>query len=55
MLGGRDCRRARAGEDDFDLLYFLADAFEGVEERRAGDDRRPVLVVVEDGNLHRLP
>jgi hypothetical protein len=55
VLGGGDSRRTGPREDYLDLLYFFADAFERVEECRAGNDRRPVLVVVEDGNLHRLP
>jgi hypothetical protein len=55
VLGGGDRRGAGAGEDDADLLDRLADDLERVEERGAGDDRRPMLIVVEDGDLHRLP
>jgi hypothetical protein len=52
---GGEGGRARPREDDPHLLDGLADEVEGVEERRAADDRRAVLVVVEDGHLHRLP
>ena len=34
-------------------IRFAGD-FQGVQERRAGDDRRAVLVVVEDRDRHRL-
>ena len=55
VLGGADGRGAGAGEDDLHLVDLLADDLERVEQRGAGDDRRAVLVVVEDGDLHRLP
>ena len=32
----------------------LARQLHRIQQRRAGDDRRAVLIVVEDGNLHRL-
>jgi hypothetical protein len=37
------------------VLDVLADDLEGVEQGRARDDRRPVLVIVEDRDLHRGP
>ena len=49
VLGGRDRRGARAGKDDAHLLDLFSDDLERVEQRGAGDDRRAVLVVVEDG------
>jgi len=55
VLGGRYRRCACAGEDDANLFDLLSDDLERVEKRSAGDDCRAVLVVVEDGNLHRLP
>ena len=55
MLGRGDRRRARAGEHDLHRLDLLVDDLERVEQRGAGDDRGAVLVIVEDGNLHRLP
>ena len=46
--------RTRAGVDDTDVFDRLARQFEGVEHRRTTDDGRPVLVIVEDGNGHRV-
>ena len=37
------------------VLHLLAGDLDGVEQRRAGDDGRAVLVVVEDGDVHRAP
>ena len=54
VLRGRDGRGAGAAEDHDDVLELLADDFHGVEEGRARDDRRAVLVVVEDGDLEPL-
>jgi hypothetical protein len=51
-LGATDARSARAGEHDLHVLGLLARKLERVEERRRRDDRRPVLVVVEDRDLH---
>ena len=51
------CRNAggtRAGEDDADVLDALADHAQRVQQRGEDDDRRPVLVVVEDGNVECL-
>ena len=55
-LGQQDVRagragRARSGDHDADVLDPLADDHERVEERGQDDDRGPVLVVVEDGDL----
>ena len=54
MLGGRDRRSAGAREYDFDLGDFFLDEEQRVEERRAGDDRRAVLIVVENRDGERL-
>ena len=54
MLGRGDRRRARAGEHDDDVLDRLLDDLERVEQRRTGNDGRPMLVVVKDGDPHRL-
>ena len=48
----RDGRGARAREDDLHVLDLLSGELERVQERGRGDDRGPVLVVVEDGDLH---
>ena len=55
MLAACDRGGAGAGEHDADLVDFLAGDLERVEQRRAGDDRGAVLIVVEDRNLQRLP
>ncbi len=55
MLRGRYRRGAGAGEDDPHLFYLLADDLERVEQRGAGDDGGAVLIVVKDGDAHRLP
>jgi len=53
-LGAGDRRGAGTVHDGFDLGDLLAGDLEGVLQCGAGDDRRPVLVVVEDGDLHDL-
>ena len=55
VLGARDRRRACAGEHHADLGEVLAHDVHRVEKRRAGDDRRAVLVVVEHGDRQRAP
>ena len=54
VLGAGDAGGSGAVDDDLDLLDALAGKLDRVHQRRAGDDRRAVLIVVEDGNLHRL-
>ena len=54
MLGRRYRGRARPGKDNDDVLDGLLDDLEGVEECRAGDDRRPMLIVVKDRDAHRF-
>jgi len=51
---GRRARGARAGDDDPDVLEPLADDAERVQQRGEDDDRGPVLVVVEDGDVELL-
>ena len=43
---------AGARQDELHLRDALAGDFEGVDERRTRDDRRAVLVVVKDGDVH---
>ncbi len=47
-------RRTRTRGDDLDRGDVLAGELEPVEDRRRDDDRRAVLVVVEDRDLHLL-
>src|SRR5204863_8733366 len=54
VLGAGDGGGARAGEHDLDLAEVLLDDLERIEERGARDDRRPMLVVMEDGDVERL-
>ena len=54
-VGDRHARRADAGDDDLDVLDPLADDRERVEQRGEDDDRRAVLVVVEDGDVELVP
>ena len=53
-LDDRDRRRASAGSDDFDILFFLADDLESVGQAGQGDDRRAVLIIVENRNIGAL-
>ena len=55
MQGGGQARRARAVEDHAHLVDFLAHELQGVQQRRAGDNGRPVLVVMKRRDRHRLP
>ena len=55
MLGGGDRGGAGARKHDADFFNFLADDLECVQQGRARNDCCPVLVIVEDGNPHRLP
>ncbi len=50
-LAGGDGTGARAVDDDFDILHFLAGDLKRVEQRRAGDDGGAVLIVMEDGDV----
>ena len=54
VLGRGDGGRAGADEDDLDVVDLLADDLERIQQRRARDDRRAVLVVVEHGDGQRL-
>ena len=51
QLYDRDGGCARAGSDDFDILFLLADDLQRVRQTREGDDGGAVLVIVEDGNV----
>src|SRR5207247_4228626 len=48
--GGADTRH-----DHAEAPSVLANDLQGVEQGRQHDDRRPVLVVMEDGNIQFLP
>ena len=54
VLGRGDRGGAGAREDDANVLDLLADDLERVEQGGAGNDRRAVLVVVEDRDAQRL-
>jgi hypothetical protein len=45
---------AGAGTNDLDFVNLLADDFQAVEHGGGRNDRRAVLVVVEDGDIHPL-
>ncbi len=54
QLQARDAGRAGAVADDLDVLDRAAGEVERVEQPGGGDDRRAVLVVVEDRDVHHL-
>ena len=54
-VGARDARRADADDHDRHVLGPLVDDAQRVEERGEDDDRRPVLVVVEDRDVELAP
>ena len=54
VLRGGNRRGASARKHDLHLVDVLADDFERVQERGAGNNGGTVLVVVEDRNLHGL-
>ena len=51
QLDNRDCCRARAGGDDLHVLFFLTDDFERIRQTCQRNNRRAVLVVVENRNV----
>ena len=53
-LGAGDTGGTGAGIDDADIFDILADNFQRIDQRRGRNDRRAVLVIVEDRNVHRL-
>ena len=53
VFGAGDGAGAGAVENDFEFSRRLADEGGGVQQRRAGDDRGTVLVVVEDRDPER--
>ncbi len=55
QVEARQRGRARARAHELHAAQFLADHAQAVQDRRADDDRRAVLVVVEDRDLHPLP
>ncbi len=53
-LRARDGRRAGAVDDDLDLADVFPGDLEGVDQAGAGDDGRPVLVVVHHGDVQLI-
>ena len=51
---GRHIGGAHADQGEFQALQRLADQARGVDERGEDDGRRPLLVVVPDGDLQAL-
>ncbi len=54
VLGAGDARSSGAVEDDADFPDVFANHFQSIQQSRARDDCSSVLIVVENGNLHRL-
>ncbi len=54
MLGRSNCRCSRAVEHHLDFGDILFHQLQRVEQRRAGDDCGAMLIIVEDGNVHRF-
>ncbi len=54
VLGGGDRRSPSAVEHDLDLVERLAHNLHRVQQARAGDDRRSMLIVMEYRDLHRF-
>ena len=52
LLGAGHRRRSGADEHHFHVREPLAGELQCIDQRRAGDDRGAVLIVVEDRNLH---
>jgi len=46
--------RRRAAGDQLHLVELLADDFQSIQDRRAHDDRRAVLVIVEHRDLQSV-
>ena len=54
MFGGGNARGAGAIENHAHAADIFADNLQRIQQRGSGDDRRAMLVVVEDRNLHGL-
>ena len=62
VLGAQRHQQVEAGErggagpgrDDLDVPDLLVGEFQGIRDGRRDDDRGPVLIVVEDRDLHAL-
>ena len=54
MLGASNARSSRTVDYHLDLVKAFAGQLHSIGQRRAGDDGGAVLVIVEDGNFHRL-
>ena len=55
VAGRGNRRRTGPAEDDPHVLDPLADQFQRIQKSRPRNDRRPMLVVVEDRDVHRRP
>jgi hypothetical protein len=55
MLRAGDSTCARAVEQHLYIANSLPRDLNGIQKRRAGDDRGAVLVVMKDGDLQRAP
>ena len=53
-LDAGDAGRAGAVADELRVLHVAAGQVQRVDQPGGGDDRRAVLVVVEDGDVHQL-
>lgn len=47
MLGTGDARRSRAVKHDADVANIFANDFQSIQQRRPGNDRAAVLIVVK--------
>ncbi len=54
MFGTSDTGSTGAVEHDMNLVNRLAHHFKRIQQSRSGDNCRPVLIVVEHWDLHRL-
>ncbi len=54
VLGASKARGSRAVHDDANFANILAGNFQSIEQRRAGNDCRTVLIIMKDRDLHRL-
>ena len=54
VLSAGDARGSSPVDDNLDLVQALTRQFDGVGQRCTRDNRGTVLVIVENGNVHRL-
>ncbi len=51
-IGAGDGSRTGSGNNDFTRGYFSSGQLAGVDKPRSGNNRRTVLVIMENGNIH---